>query len=86
MATTKFNKTLQAVRETGATQAAIGDALRADIHATGEPDQGHADQAVDSFEECAALLREQGYDYDADYLRQLYRAAATKAQERYLRQ
>ena len=60
-------------------QAAIGNALRADIHATGGPDQGHADQVVDSFEECAALLREQGYDYDAGYLRQLYRAAATKA-------
>jgi hypothetical protein len=86
MSTTKFNKTLQAVREPGATQAAIGAALRADIHETGGPDEDHADRAVDGFEECAVLLHEQGYDFDADYLRQLYRAAATKARERYLRE
>jgi hypothetical protein len=84
--TTKFNKTLNAVREPDATQAAIGEALRADIHETDEPARGRAEPAVNVFDECAAVLSEQGYDYDAEYLRRLYGVAATKARERYLRE
>jgi hypothetical protein len=75
---TRFERTLTAVKRTDATQGDIGRALRADIHATGGAAMGHADRAVDNFEECALFLQARGYTYSQEYLRSLYRLASIK--------
>jgi hypothetical protein len=75
----RFKSTLTAVKHAGVTQGGIGDALRADIIADIERPNA---QIFSHFEDCEAFLREKGFEFDADYLRQLYRASAVAARER----
>jgi len=71
--TRRFPKTLRAVKRTGSTQGAIGEALRADI-VTAIGDRAHP---ISQFLECEVFLHQQGYDFGEAYLGALYRAAAT---------
>ncbi len=81
----RFHQTLMAVGRTGATQGDIGNALRsdiiADVAAGGQPTPG-----MGYFEECESFLRLLGFVFDAQYLRQLYRASAITAREEWLRE
>jgi hypothetical protein len=71
----RFKRTLTAVKHAGVTQGGIGDALRADI--IDDIEQGS--QVFNYFDDCEAFLREKGFEFDAKYLRQLYRASAITA-------
>jgi len=74
--TSQFPNTLRALRGTGTDQGGIGDALRADVIADIQrPGEARA-QDYNYFDDCKAFLRTKGYEFDAAYLRALYRASA----------
>jgi hypothetical protein len=62
------------------TQGGIGSALRADVVAS---NQGPDASTVGLFETCALYLSEHGYEFNAEYLRALHRAAVTTEMEYY---
>jgi hypothetical protein len=76
----RFKNTLQAVKQAGITQGGIGDALRADIIADIE---GADNRSMSQFEDCETFLSLNGHEFDATYLRALYRAVAPTARERH---
>jgi hypothetical protein len=62
------------------TQGGIGNALRADVVAN---NQGPDASTVVLFEACALYLSDHGYQFNAEYLRALHRAAITTELEYY---
>jgi hypothetical protein len=63
------------LQQAGITQGGIGAALRADI-------EGPDTRGIGQFEDCQAFLSRNGHEFEAQYLRALYRAAAPTERER----